>query len=134
MTRRGDRDASQRRSGIGEDERQPVMVRLASWWRRFNLVILVTLMKENHPGEAYVRRNQRKALYRDSLDGSHEKAEIQRKASTRGKNLTISEDTYLEKERVRLKETTRKVGVGLKRRWELNKRRWGWRLLWWEFT
>ena len=50
MTRRGGKEASDRRSEIGEDERQPVMPRLAAWWRRFNLVILVALKKGNHPG------------------------------------------------------------------------------------
>ena len=30
MTRRGNRDASVRRSGIGEDERRPDMARLAA--------------------------------------------------------------------------------------------------------
>ena len=43
---------------------QPVMARLAARWRRSNLVKLVALRKGNHPGEAYVRRGQRKALYR----------------------------------------------------------------------
>ena len=52
MTRRGGRESSERRSGTGEDERQPVMARLAARWRRSNLVILVALMKGNHPGEA----------------------------------------------------------------------------------
>ena len=52
MTRRGGKEASERRSGIGEEERQPVMVRLAARWRRSNLVILVTLRKANHLGEA----------------------------------------------------------------------------------
>ena len=51
MTRRGGKETSERR-GIREDERQPVMGRLAAWWRRSNLVILVTLKKGNHPGEA----------------------------------------------------------------------------------
>ena len=41
MTRRGDKEASERRSGIGEDGRQSVMARLAARWRRSNLVILV---------------------------------------------------------------------------------------------
>ena len=45
-------------------------------------------------------------------------------------NLAFSEDTCLEKERVRSKVTLRKVGVGLKRRWEPSKRR----LAWWEST
>ena len=52
MTHKGSREASERRSGIGEDERQPVMARLAAQWRRSNLVILVTLWKGNHPCEA----------------------------------------------------------------------------------
>ena len=56
MTRRGGKEASERRSGIVEDHRQPVMAQLAveeaHWWRRSNLVILVTLKKGNHPGEA----------------------------------------------------------------------------------
>ena len=52
MTRRGGGEALERRSGIGEDETHPVMARLAARWRRYNLVILVTLRKGNHPGEA----------------------------------------------------------------------------------
>ena len=52
MTRREGKEASERRSGIGEDERQLVMARLAARWRRSNLVKLVALRKENHPGEA----------------------------------------------------------------------------------
>ena len=88
------------------------------------------LRKGNHPGEAYVTTGRRKDLYRterDSLEGPHEEAEIQRKTLRRGKNLDISEDTCLEKERLRSKVTTRKVGVGFKRRRELSKRRLGWR-------
>ena len=83
MTRRGGREATEKSRGVGEDERQPVMTRLAARWRRFNLVILVALRKGNHPGEASVRRDQRKDLYRrerDSLEGPHDEAEIQRKA------------------------------------------------------
>ena len=59
-----------------------------------------------------MRRDQRKDLYRrekDSLDGPHEEAEIQRKALRRGKNLAFSEDTCLEKERVRSKVTQEKL-------------------------
>ena len=52
MTRRGGREASERSRAIGEDERQPVMARLAARWKRSNLVILVALRKGNHPGEA----------------------------------------------------------------------------------
>ena len=55
----------------------------------------------------------------------HEEAEIQRKAIRRGKNLAFNKDTCLEKERVRLKVTPRKVGVGLKRRREPSKRKLG---------
>ena len=84
------------------------------------------LKKENHPDEAYVKRGQRKALYRrerDSLEGPHEEAEIQRKALRRGKNLAFSEHTCLEKERLRSTMTPRKVEVRLKRRRELSMRR-----------
>ena len=52
MIRRGGRDALGRRSGIGEDERQPVMAQLGARWRRSNLVMSETLTKGNHPGEA----------------------------------------------------------------------------------
>ena len=113
------------------------MARLSARWRRSNLVILVTLRKGNHPGEAYVRSGRRKTLYkreRGSLEEPHEEAETQLKALRRGKNLAFSEDTCLEKERVRSKVIPRKVGVGLKRRQELNKRRLGWRLAWWGLT
>ena len=137
MTRRGGREASVSSRGIGEDERQPMMARLAARWRRSNLVRLVALRKGNHPGEAYVRIGRKKDLYRterDSLEGPHEEAEIQRKALRRGKNLAFSEDTCLEKERVRSKVTPRKVGVELKRRRDPSRRRLGWRLAWWGST
>ena len=133
MTRRGDKEVSESRSRTGENERQPMMARLAAWWRRSNMVILATLEKENHPSEAQVRRGRRKALYgreSDSLEGPHKEAEIQRKALRRGKNLAFSEDTCLEKETVRSKVAPRKVEVGLKRRRELSRRRLGWRLAW----
>ena len=52
MTHRGGREASESSKGIGEDERKPVMGRLAARWRRSNLVKLVALRKGNHPGEA----------------------------------------------------------------------------------
>ena len=45
--------------------------------------------------------------------------------------MAFSEDTCLEKERVRSKLIPRKVGVGLKRRRWLNKKRWNWRLVLW---
>ena len=73
-----------------------------------------------------MRRGRRKDLYRterDSLEGPHEEAEIQRKALRRGKNLAFSENTCLEKERLRSKVTPRRVEVGLKRRREWSKRR-----------
>ena len=84
-----------------------------------------------------MRRGRRKDLYRtqrDSLEGPHEEAEIQRKALRHGKNLSFSEDTCLEKERVRSKVTPRKVGVGLKQRREPSRRRLGWSLAWWGST
>ena len=68
MTRKGGREASESRNGIGEDERQPVMARVAARWRRSNLVRLVTLRKGNHPGEANVRRRRTKALNRRERD------------------------------------------------------------------
>ena len=129
VTRRGGKEASER-SGIGQDERQPVMVRLAARWGRSNLVILVSLKKGNHPGEAYVRRSRKKALdstERNSLERPHEEAEIQRKALRRGKNLAFSKDTCLEKERVRSKVALKKVGVRLERMREPSKRKLGWR-------
>ena len=52
MTRRGGREASERSRGIGDDERQLVMMQMAARWRRSNLVNLVALSKGNHPGEA----------------------------------------------------------------------------------
>ena len=52
MTRRGGKEALERSRGIGEDERQPVMARLAARLRRSNLVKLVALRKGNHSGEA----------------------------------------------------------------------------------
>ena len=51
MSRRGGKEASVSSKGIGEDDRQPVMARLAARWRRSNLVSLVALRKGNHPGE-----------------------------------------------------------------------------------
>ena len=110
-----------------------MMARLAARWRRSNFVKLVALKKRNHPGEAYVRKGRRKASYRreELLRGAHEEAEIRSKALRGGKNLAFSEDTCLEKERVRSEVTPRMVEVGLKRRWELSKRRLGWRLAGW---
>ena len=113
------------------------MAQLTGRQRRSNLVKLLTLKKGNHQGEAHVRRDRRKDLFiteRDSLEGPHEEAEIQRKALRRGKNLVLSEDTCLEKERVRSKVTARKVGVGLSRKREPSRRRLGWRLAWWGST
>ena len=51
MTCKGGKEASERRR-IGEDERQPEKPRLAARRRCSDLVILVTLKKGNHPGEA----------------------------------------------------------------------------------
>ena len=50
VTRRGGREASVSSRGIGEDERQPMMARLAARSRRFNLVTLVALRKRKPSG------------------------------------------------------------------------------------
>ena len=95
------------------------------------------LKKGNHLSEVYVRRGQKKALYRRERDLSewpHEEAEIQHKAFRRGKNLAFSKDTCLEKERVQSKRIPRKVGVGLKQRLESSKKRLGWSLACWGLT
>ena len=84
-----------------------------------------------------MRRGRRKDLYRterDSLEGPHDEAEMERKALSCGKNLAFSENTCLEKERAPSKVTPRKVGVGLKMRREPSRRRLGWRLAWWGST
>ena len=76
-------------------------------------------------------KGQRKVLYRrerNFFEGAHQEADIPCKALKRGKNLAFSKNTCLEKESVRSKVTPRKVGVELKRRRELNKRRLCWRL------
>ena len=52
MARGGGKEASESRTGIGNDERQPVMARMAAWWMRSNLVKLVALRKGNHSGKA----------------------------------------------------------------------------------
>ena len=44
------------------------MARLAAWSRHSDSVKLVALRKGNNPGEAYVRRGRRKALYRTERD------------------------------------------------------------------
>ena len=62
MTRRGGREALERRRGIGKDKGQSEMAPLATQWRRSNLVKLLTHKKGNHPREVYVRRGRRKAL------------------------------------------------------------------------
>ena len=51
MIRRGDKEASEKSRGIGENEKQLVMARLAARWKRSNLVKLVALGKGNHPNE-----------------------------------------------------------------------------------
>ena len=111
MTCRRGGESSGCRREIGKDERQPEMARLAARWRRSNLAKLVTPRKGNHPAEAKIK-SRKKAFYRrerDSLEGRHEEAEIQRKTLRRGKNLALSKDTCLEKKRVRSKMTPRKL-------------------------
>ena len=63
-----------------------------------------------------MRRDRRKDLYRtekDSLEGTHEEEEIQRKALRRGKNLAFSEDTYLEKGKCAVKGDPKKSWSGI---------------------
>ena len=132
MTCTGGRDASERTSGIGEDETADG--HLVAWWRGPNLVMLVTLRKGNHPGEASVRRGRRKALYRresNSLKGPHEEAEIQRQALRRRKNLAFSEDTSLGIGKSAVKGDPKKSRSGIETEAELNRKRLSWRLAWW---
>ena len=49
--RRGGKEASEKMSGIGEDEKQPVMARLAAQWRCSSLVKFIVLGNRDHPGE-----------------------------------------------------------------------------------
>ena len=51
MTRRRGKEASVSSREIEENERQPVMARLAARWRRSNLAKLVALRNGNHQGE-----------------------------------------------------------------------------------
>ena len=63
-----------------------------------------------------MKRDRRKDLYRterDSLERPNEGAEIQSKALRRGKNLAFSEDTCLEKKRVRSKVIPKKGWSGI---------------------
>ena len=60
MTCRGGKEALEKPSGVGKNERQPVTARLVARWRRSNLVILVTFKKKKHPGEVYVRKGSKK--------------------------------------------------------------------------
>ena len=48
--------------------------------------------------------------------------------------MAFTEDTCFKRKRLQTKVTPRKVEVGLKRRRELNTRRWNWRLAWWGST
>ena len=52
MTRRRGKNASERRRGIGKNERLTEIARLAAQYRPSNLVKLITLRKRNHAGEA----------------------------------------------------------------------------------
>ena len=65
MTRRRGREALEKN---WDKERQLMMARLAARLRRFNLMILVTLKKGNHPGEAKVKRGRKKALHSTDRD------------------------------------------------------------------
>ena len=63
-----------------------------------------------------MRRDRRKALYRrerDSLEGPHEEAEIQRRALKRGKNLAFSEDTCFRKGKSAIEGDPKKCWSGI---------------------
>ena len=65
-----------------------------------------------------MRRDQRKALHRrekDSLEGPHEEAEIQRKPLRRGKNLAFSEYTSLKEERKAVEGDPKKSWSGIEK-------------------
>ena len=86
--------------------------------------------KGNHPGEAYVRRGRRKALYRrarDSFEGAHDEAETQRKDLRRGKNLAFSEDTCLVKKKSAVEGDPKKSWSWIETKAGASKRRLGWR-------
>ena len=59
---------------------------------------------------------------------------MQCEALRRGNSLGFSKGACLEEKRVRSKVIPRKVGVGLKRRGELSKKRWCWKLVWYDST
>ena len=69
MTSRGGKEASERRRRIREDERQPVMARLAARWRRSNLVRLVTLKKGNHPSLSVSEKRPKKSFIQNRERG-----------------------------------------------------------------
>ena len=77
-----------------------------------------------------MRRDQRKLceVRKGGLLKRANEAETRRKVLRRGKNLASREATCPEKERVRSRVTPRKVGMGLKQRGQLNKRRCGWKI------
>ena len=121
------RYASERRRGIVEDERQPMMERLDVRSKRSNFVASLILIKGNHLSAAQMR-TAKKALCerkRNSVERTHEEAETQHKFFRRGKNLVCSGVTCVEKEGVQSKVTARKVEVGLKQSGELRRERWG---------
>ena len=103
-----------------EHTRPTEMERVASVPQREHLASTQEPLLPKEKG-TYVRMGRKKALYRRERDSTrkqreepHEEAEIQRKALGREKNMAFSEDTCLEKERVRLKVTPKKIGVKLK--------------------
>ena len=73
MTHRRGGESSERRNGIEEDERQPVVARLAARLRRSNLVILVTLKKrkpsrqnvsEKGLNKSFIQKREREGFLR----------------------------------------------------------------------
>ena len=66
-----------------------------------------------------MRTDRRKDLYRtkrDSFEGPHEEAKIQRKALRRGKNLAISEDTCLVKGKSAVEGDPKKSCSGIEKK------------------
>ena len=76
--------------------------------------------KRKGPKKSFVQQREE-----NFLEKSHGEAEIHCKTLRRGKNLASIEETCLEKEKMRSRVTPRTVGVGMKSKGKLNKRRCG---------
>ena len=113
---------------MGDELRQPEITRQAELCNRSSCFTLETPKKGNQPGEAYVSRGRRKALYKmesDSFEGPNEAAEMHRKALRRGTNLGFKVEMCFVNESVRSKVTPRNFGVGLKARGRFDRKSFG---------